>query len=233
MQHRRDWHELQARKGAKWIFHRAIAKWGVDAFDWTVLYDNLDKEDLDVYEMACIRKHCTKVPHGYNMTDGGGSKLGYNCPQETRHRISVANKGRKRTDETKQKIRDAVLGNKRKPFTAETIQLMRDVHTGKKHSDKTKRKISAFSRGLSFAELHGVDKAAEITVKLSKAHKGRKKSDATKAKMSEWQKGKSLSEEHRAKLSTVKKGRPWSEARRRAFSEKQATNVVGAIHVQP
>ena len=86
---------------------------------------------------------------------------------------------------------------------------------GKKHSEETKNKIGAASKGRHHTE--------EIKKKMSEAMKcehnpmyGKKHSEEAKKKMSEalkgkqaWNKGKHLSEETKNKISEAKKGKHW------------------------
>lgn len=50
--------------------------------------------------------------------------------------------GRKHSEETKEKMRKAKLGKKRKPFSKEWIENMVNSRSGYKHSEETKKKIS-------------------------------------------------------------------------------------------
>ena len=70
---RKTAHECIARKAAKQqVFHKAIAKHGVDAFDWRVLYE-AEIAELDKLEVLAIKKYNTLLPNGYNIGIGGGS----------------------------------------------------------------------------------------------------------------------------------------------------------------
>ena len=89
--------------------------------------------------------------------------VGRVCSQETRDKISAANVGKKRTQKTKDRMKDMAI--KRKPFTQEhkdnlvsaalkrkprtekTRKKMRESQLGRKHSQKTKDKISTNKMG--------------------------------------------------------------------------------------
>ncbi len=119
-------HAAAAVSGSKGALHSAIRKHGYDNFTKEILviasYDYV--KDL---EIKAIRAFKTKVPHGYNMTEGGEGLLGYKfsdeskskiaaslvgheVPKEMRVRISLKLKGYKHTDETRAKMSVANSG---------------------------------------------------------------------------------------------------------------------------
>jgi len=57
------------------VFHKALAKYGVLGFDWTVLQEGIDsKEELDQLEVAYQKQHRC-VEEGYNMVYMGSGGL--------------------------------------------------------------------------------------------------------------------------------------------------------------
>ena len=68
------WKSNSYRYAGKAI-NNARAKYGIDAFDFEILKECDDKE-LDFWEMYYIKELNTKVPNGYNMTDGGEGRSG-------------------------------------------------------------------------------------------------------------------------------------------------------------
>lgn len=52
-------------------FHRAMAKYGIDAFDWDILFESDDRNELIAQEKNYIREMGCQVPKGYNITPGG------------------------------------------------------------------------------------------------------------------------------------------------------------------
>lgn len=72
----------------------ARAKYGIDNFGFEILKECED-EELDYWEKYYIKELNTKVPYGYNLTDGGEGMNGYTHSAETRKKIGRANKGEK------------------------------------------------------------------------------------------------------------------------------------------
>lgn len=70
-------------------FHNAIRKYGEDAFIWDILEEYETSEKLDEREIHYIKILNTKMPNGYNSTDGGA------LSEDVARRISEAQKGNK------------------------------------------------------------------------------------------------------------------------------------------
>ena len=96
----------------------ARAKYGIDAFDFEILKECKD-EELNQWEMYYIKELNTKVPNGYNMTDGGEGRNGSSVSEETKKKISETlkgnipwNKGKTNiySEETKKKISESKKG---------------------------------------------------------------------------------------------------------------------------
>lgn len=106
-------------------FYSAIQKYGWDNFEHNILFTNLTKEEACLKEQELIQKfNAMNREYGYNSTSGGevfsmnketkekishalmGNKngLGHACSEEKKKKISNAQKGRKFTDEHKQKL---------------------------------------------------------------------------------------------------------------------------------
>ena len=74
------------------LIHRAIKKYGVDAFVFTHVADAFDAESAKMIERMLITEHNTKMPHGYNMTDGGDGTMGMAKTEEHKQKIRESNK---------------------------------------------------------------------------------------------------------------------------------------------
>ena len=76
---------MQRRKNPKTYFHRALAKYGIDKFDWKIIYKSNDEYDTHfVKEEMFIKKLNTYSPSGYNCTAGGGGSAIIVTPERRR-----------------------------------------------------------------------------------------------------------------------------------------------------
>lgn len=97
-----------------------------------------------------------------------------NLSDETKKKLSEAQKGKKLSEEHKKKISESHIGN--------TYGL------GRKFSEESKRKISEAQMGNKNAL--GCHRSEETRRKISEARRGKKLSDETKRKISEAKKGR-------------------------------------------
>src|SRR2546428_10604780 len=96
-------HLRNARGGSKFPLHRAIRKYGPEAFKLLMECKVENKIMLDAAETAFISSFNAKAPHGYNLTNGGEGKSGYKATEETCRKISEALRG-KPLSEARRKI---------------------------------------------------------------------------------------------------------------------------------
>ncbi len=139
----------------------SINKYGQENFIFNVLDTCVSQEEMDSKEKHWIEILGTLVPGGYNIKEGGSG--GGPCSEETKVKISKANKGKKRTlehrellrrlnlgkklsEETKHKLRQINLGKKMSP---ESIEKTRQFWIGRKHSESSKQKMSESSKGFT------------------------------------------------------------------------------------
>ena len=206
-----------------------------------ILQNNLTEEEAFNLEKELIG---FLEPQLANLTNGGDGVSGYNPPEEVRekHRQNALGSknnfyGRRHTEETKAKLREAQRGKKaseetkakmreqRKNISAETRQKQSESRRGEKHynygqsvTQEIKDKISSTRRelGISHSEESklkisesktGKPKSDEHKKNLSKSLLGKKKSDEHKKNLSESHKGKILSKEHKNKISESLKGK--------------------------
>lgn len=158
---RRQMHEKAARQGSPLYFHRAINKYGPDAFEWRVLL-TVDDGDSSTVEQFQIKARKTQAPLGYNLTAGGEGIVGLvrtpeHCAkiskglrgrfisQETRDKLSAKNRLYRHTEEAKRKIGLAATGIKRKGQwkpTPEQKEKHRQSLLGRVVTEETRAKIS-------------------------------------------------------------------------------------------
>ena len=177
------------------MIHNAIAKYGKDSFVVEILElcsESIlnDRECCWISALGCLK------PYGYNLMTGGfGSRhsedtrrrisdaqRGKVVSEETRRKMGLASKGRKMSSDARKKMSRAKKG---KPWT----DAQRVAHKDRKHSEEAKRKVRESLMG-------------------NKRSLGYKHTDETKKKMS-----------------LVRKGKPWS-AKRRASQRKVSVNQL-------
>ena len=165
---------INGHKSSKKIFgvDAAIAKYGWENFTAEVI-EECPVEQLNEREIFWIAELGSKVPNGYNLTDGGDGAL--NPSPETRARMSAArkgkpspNKGKKLPEEQKAKIsaNHADVNGEKNGFY------------GKHHTKETCAKMSAAKKGKSHKP-----HSPETRDKIAKSNKGKKRSEETRAKI--------------------------------------------------
>ena len=137
--------------GSRLVKH-AIEKYGQDVFTVEILHDGIIPEFLNTLEIEAIAKFNTVAPNGYNLDTGGN---GVGSPSgETRRKLSEANKGKKRSEETKQKISASKTGenhpNYGKPRSEETKRKMSENHQTKQPEHLQKRRRSEYNPAREF-----------------------------------------------------------------------------------
>ena len=142
-------------------FHNALRKYGPDNFEWTILHKCSIIEELNMLEMYYIRLYNT-FEKGYNLTLGGDGVVGFEHSEELKKKMSDALKGSKNpnygktfSEETRQKMSDANRGKRlsegQKKKISETLKgkyvAENNPMYGKHLSEETKRKISEAFKG--------------------------------------------------------------------------------------
>lgn len=108
-------------------FYRAIKKYGWHNFSHEILYTDLEKEQAENLEIRLIKEYKSTNPqNGYNIENGGNSAdkftdeikskiskalKGHKCSNETRDKISQANKGRPSPNKGRKMSEELVLKN--------------------------------------------------------------------------------------------------------------------------
>ena len=145
---KRRWNEHKTFKRNLYI-GRAIKKYGIENFLFTHIVNAFDIECAYSIEQMLIKEKNTRMPNGYNMTDGGEGGNGLIWSEESRDKISkamIGNKnglGTKRTEETRKKMREARVGLK---YSDEAKVNISKGHIGLKLSEDTKEKLSIASK---------------------------------------------------------------------------------------
>ena len=132
----RRFHQHRYGKGKNVCYiDNAILKYGKDNFDYVILFECSEKE-LDSEEQKFIKLYGT-YKTGYNCTWGGDfnpAKL-----PEVRKKISEKNKGRKWSEEQRQKMSKLKTGFK---HTEEAIEKIRQASMGRYWTEEQKQRMS-------------------------------------------------------------------------------------------
>ncbi len=126
-------------------FSNAVKKYGWSEFEHIIYASGLTAEEASDLEKQLISEFkTTDMGYGYNL-DSGGSRTRHS--EETKNKIKNALTGIKRSEETKEKIRKASTGNTNclgKKQSEESKQKNRIAHIGKTHvlSEESKIKIA-------------------------------------------------------------------------------------------
>jgi group I intron endonuclease len=116
-------HKSNSKKGSHYLLHKAIQKYGVDAFRWEIIFESKDKNYLlEEMESYFIKEYNSYFENncGYNMTYGGqGGMTDRTHTEETKNKLKFArNKrqiepmlGKRHSDEAKEKMKLARQNN--------------------------------------------------------------------------------------------------------------------------
>jgi len=128
--------------------------------------------------------------------------------EATKHKISKANTGKRRSDEAKKRMREA--NNRHTAWNKGLIGEANPIY-GHEVSEETRRKISKANKGRIMSE--------DIRNKISECHKGIPCSETTKEKLQKAFLGRGFSEETRMRLKEA-----WK--RRKALKIQGSTEVI-------
>jgi group I intron endonuclease len=175
---KRRWNEhLCFAKNGTCDINKAIHEYGKDNFDKEILVECSSKIELREKEDYFVDTYNCLRPFGYNMIRNYFGSNYWPISEETRKKMSDAQKGRVCSEETRKK--------------------MSEVRKGKPKSEEWKKKISKTLMGHGFSN--------EAIAKMSKSRKGRQLTSETKRKMSIAKMGKTKSEETKRKMSIAKR----------------------------
>lgn len=219
MQKRKRNHENDAVKmvDSSPIFHRALRKHGKDNFDWEILFRGNNEEILLKVEIDFIKEENTKKPNGYNILDGGcigngKPMLGFKHSEETKRKMSKKAKEKFQSMSEEDILEQIKIMNKAREglpgprlgavVSAETRVKMSKAQKGKKLTEEHKKNVGI---GMKNSELFQIAvRSKERIDKIVKAQTGKKRSKETLRRMSE-----------------ARKGKPWTEARRKAQENRK------------
>jgi len=141
LQARKREHINRSKAGSKFPIHRAIAKYGVDSFEFEILESCADASYLPGTERRLIAEFGTLVPRGYNRTLGGDGVSGLVFGDETRRRMSEKAKQRPPfSEETRRKLSAASAG---RVIPRDAVERARKKRVGAKRTDEQRARIAA------------------------------------------------------------------------------------------
>jgi len=151
----------------------AIKKYGKENFSREIIAIAYSKEELNKLEIMFIKEHdAVKSNDYYNISSGGGTNAGLKMSEETRKKMSEANKGQKcymygkpKSEETRKKLS---LANKGKKLSEETKGKMSESGKGKPKSEQHKQNISLALKG-NKSYMYGKHHSKETKDKISKS----------------------------------------------------------------
>jgi hypothetical protein len=131
-------------------------------------------------------------------------------------------KGTKLSESTKRKISLACKGKKRSELVRQAMVI---TSTGRKHTDAVKRKISIANKGKIFSKEHLLNMSLALKG-ISSPFKGKKRNIKIGVKISFKLKGRKLSDSHKAKIALSCFGKKHSEETKQKLSIKHAAKIV-------
>jgi len=170
-------HVNLAKNSGEYLLCKALRKYGPENFTVEPIARFDSEETLSVAENLFIAELDTRLPNGYNMTDGGEGVSGLVMPEEARAKMRAAKLGTKRifTPEHRAKLSAALKGRKPSPQclaarptspSPETREKLRQANIGKSKSPETIEK-QRIASSLAWQN-------SELRTQQSLRHKGKK-----------------------------------------------------------
>lgn len=188
--------------------------------------------DLDRWEIHYIGYFDTfNTRHGLNLNIGGGGNKGIIVSDETRKRLSIAGKGKKRTAEFCARLSEINKGKKHSP---ETLIKLSQAKIGHKRSEETKAKIKKNNARTGLGRVLPEETRRSISEKLkgNKNGRGYVATPETRRKISVANTGKKHSQEAIEKCKVASKAQ-WDNMTIQQRAERQAKVVAGKLNKNP
>ena len=153
MKKRKSVHEALAKRDfPKTAFHRALKKYELESFSWRVIVEESDVELLNRFEIYTIIFLDSRVPKGYNITQGGDGASGFVRSVQDRERKSEAAKRQWQSEELRRRAGERTKRWWKNPENREKIEKIKRVNSeiaqgrvpwmkGRKHTEETKAKM--------------------------------------------------------------------------------------------
>jgi len=149
------------------VVYKAIRKYGWDNVKQEIMF-TVPTEFVNELETVMIAEHnATNKKFGYNILEIGRSTIGFRHSEKTKNRIREQKIGISRSDEIRKKISKSLKGK-----YSNSDNPMFDVHRfgkdapfyNKKHTEESKNKIGASSKGRKHSEESKEKQSKLITV---------------------------------------------------------------------
>ena len=147
------WKQHISQTRDKFAIGNAIDKYGIDNFSFDIIA-RCPAHCLDTLEIVFIRELGTLTPDGYNISVGGAAFMkGRKFTDEHKQKISKGNKGKKRTSEMNERqsrSRQSLLNSPQGDVIRKRISDATKGHTrgiGRKLSEEQKSKVSTYMKG--------------------------------------------------------------------------------------
>lgn len=178
IQRRFERHCWNAKRGRPGAMYDAMRSHGIENFTVESLAEASSWEGACELERRFIEEFNTKLPNGFNMTNGGDGNYGYEYTDEVRARMSASGKAKRLTDTHKQRIGDNWRGRKHTP---EAKEKMRVARAKRITSAETRLKMRNAKLGKprpesSVDKMKGQKRTPEQKARMSAAMKGLKRS---------------------------------------------------------
>lgn len=113
-------------------------------------------------------------------------------------------------------------------MTAVQVEKIRLAHRGKSKSAAHRANLSAAKKGSKnpkqAAAMRGRKVSAETRAKMSVSHKGKFRTSQHCLNLGKALSGREFSQDWKDKISTAKRGKPWSDSRRAAFQSSRSSS---------
>jgi group I intron endonuclease len=206
-------HRAAARDGADGLLYRAIRKHGVENFQIRIVDESEDEKlTLNVLEPKWIQQLKDDGHELYNLTEGGDGIPGLIHSDETRRKMSESQRGKKLTECTKQKLREANLG---KSHSDETCKKLSEINRGKPKPPRSEEHCRKLGEAAQARGPMSEERKARISASMKESKNvGHSIDEETRSRIAEKLRGQVQSDETRAKR---------AESMRRAWERRRAS----------
>jgi hypothetical protein len=210
--------------GSGILIKKAIKKYGKQNFKKKII-EQIDNIKLfNEKEVYWIKKLNSKVPNGYNLTDGGDGVI--NPPKNIIKKMIRSLKKTYKNQEIRRKCGDWERGKTYDELygkeKSKLLKKQKSILLTKNNPTKNpivRKKINKKRRGKKYEDFYGIDKAKEIKLKVSKSLKG-----MMKGKTYEEIYGKHGAELQKEKLRKFRIGKTWESIYGKEKSDEMKKN---------